>query len=350
MLEWSQVQAIVDKLAGTETQPPRPGDLDHPWDAIYSRIAQAGPSDWERELWKATEGRPNRYALMDRLEHALPTHRSRQRYPSLQTISRDLEPVDWLWPSWIPRGMLTLLGASPGAGKSLVALDLARRLIHGDPWPDGTSVATPGGNVVFVDAEALPQVQSARAKAWNMDGDRLFPLMPDDTSTLIDFGSPADQDNLTEMVHHLDPELVIVDSLSSVTLQGENNVEDVRELLGFLSSVARDFDVALLLIHHLRKRHKGRAPVSRLISADDFRGSSHIIARARSVIALSLLQRGPEPDRNGPRRLEIVKTNLCRYPEPLGLRFIAGDHDLAPFLRYSPSPPPRRRSIPTWRD
>jgi len=58
-----------------------------------------------------------------------------------------------------------------------------------------------------------------------------------------------------------------------------------------------------------------------LVTADDFRGSSHSIAMARSVLALSIIQDGAEPDRNGPRRLEVVKTNLCRYPKALGVWF-----------------------------
>jgi len=28
----------------------------------------------------------------------------------------------------------------------------------------------------------------------------------------------------------------------------------------------------------------------------------------------SIIQDGPEPDRTGPRRLEVVKTDLCRPP------------------------------------
>ena len=35
----------------------------------------------------------------------------------------------------------------------------------------------------------------------------------------------------------------------------------------------------------------------------------------------SIIPDGAEPDRNGPRRLEVVKTNLCRYPEALGVWF-----------------------------
>lgn len=78
-----------------------------------------------------------------------------------------LPPVEWVWPSWLPRGMLSLLGAAPGAGKSLVALDLARRVIHCEAFPDSARRADagtfPGGNVVYVDAEAVPSYPSLRA-------------------------------------------------------------------------------------------------------------------------------------------------------------------------------------------
>jgi hypothetical protein len=36
-------------------------------------------------------------------------------------------------------------------------------------------------------------------------------------------------------------------------------------------------------------------------------------------MALSRVRAGAEGDRNEPRRLEVIKTSLCRYPEPLGL-------------------------------
>ena len=69
-------------------------------------------------------------------------------YPSLQEMRRSFADVRWLcgvclsspagphpkrWPGWIPRGMVTLLGAAPGMGKSLFALDL--RSADGDPRP-----------------------------------------------------------------------------------------------------------------------------------------------------------------------------------------------------------------------
>jgi hypothetical protein len=79
----------------------------------------------------------------------------------------------------------------------------------------------------------------------------------------------------------------------------------------------------MLLIHHLRKRSKAM-PILDLLTPDDFRGSSHIIAMARSVLGLSVIRDGPQPNRNGPRRLEVIKTNLCAHPAPPGVEFAAG--------------------------
>jgi hypothetical protein len=267
-------------------------------------------------------------------------------FRSLEDLAGDLEPVDWLWERWIPRGMLSLLGASPGAGKSLVALDLARRIIHGAGFPDGSAVAKPGSAVVYVDAEAIPQLQNDRALAWGMDRSRLYLMLPPEAYGWLDFSLEEHQNLLIEMCHQLQPELVVVDSLSSISVKGENNIEDVRTLLSFLSAVAREYRAGMLLIHHLRKR--SRLPMMDLVGADDFRGSGHIIAMARSVLALSTIQDSPEPDRNGPRRMEIVKTNLCQYPKPLGLAFESDGEMRAPVLRYSlDAPQPYREPTQT---
>jgi len=352
MLEWLQMQAVAQKLTNRVPGGLRARDLDEPWRTLFRRVEPAeDPAMFGRALWKATVGLEDRNALVDAVLEVLPS--ILPTIPSLDKMAADLPPIEWVWPGWLPRGMLSLLGAAPGAGKSLVALDLARRVIHREPFPDSARRADaledasraetatfPGGNVVFVDAEAVPQIQNERASAWGMDRSKLYLMLPKDQYGLIDFNDTADQDRLLEMVFELQPHLLVVDSLSSITLKGENNVEDVRAVLSFLSAVAREFDLALLLIHHLRKRGKA-LPMMDLVTADDFRGSSHIIAMARSVLALSIIQDGPEPDRNGPRRLEVVKTNLCRYPPALGVRF-EDNGQAAPEIRYGEVPKPHR--------
>ena len=62
---------------------------------------------------------------------------------------------------------------------------------------------------------------------------------------------------------------------------------------------------------------------------------------SRSVLGLSVVQTGPEMDRNGPRRLEVIKTNLARYPEPVGVVF-QPLHPRGVRLQYGDAPQPYR--------
>ena len=42
-----------------------------------------------------------------------------------------LEPVRWLWPGFLPAGVLTLLGGAPGCGKTTIALSVAATISSG---------------------------------------------------------------------------------------------------------------------------------------------------------------------------------------------------------------------------
>jgi hypothetical protein len=385
MDEQAQRQAIVDKLVGVPPETlPLPSALTEPWRTIYEQARRAGDStEAEILLGEITRHLPGGEGLARRLVEMLPPGDAFTAYPSLHEISGRFPSVDWLWPSWIPRGMLTLFGAAPGAGKSLVALDLARRVIHGEPFPDGAPSpdgarsrdrggnACPGARVLMVDAEGAPALLKQRAQAWGIDSRRLFLMLASNTVGLIDLSNFAQQKLLWKMCCDLEPALVVVDSLGAATAQGETSLEAARATMNYLTAVARLGNLALLLIHHLRKQPSSRrATATRRVAADDLRGSSHIIAAARSVMVLSVVgERPPEggrppiagaPDKaqpvpgeplshfDSPRRLEIVKSNLCRHPPPLGLIF-EGEDLAVPTLRYTeyvePTPQPTRTDL-----
>ena len=101
-------------------------------------------------------------------------------------------------------------------------------------FPDASPQPRPGMSVICVDAESVPQILNERARLWQMDTSRLYLMRPED-KLYIDFGDPADRDHLVEMALHLEPALIVIDSLGSISSKGENNVEDVRDLLGFLN-------------------------------------------------------------------------------------------------------------------
>lgn len=315
-----QIQLVRDRLTGlTPKKSFRARDFQEPWRSCWVALQAMGPDERpDAVLLKALAKQPDkdRTGIVAEILAAVPGDNLLPVFQSLAEIAADLPPIEWLWRGWIPRGMLSLLGAVPGAGKSLTTLDLARRVIHGMGWPDGSAIENPGSTVVYVDAENVPMIHNARAERWEMDRSRLFMLLPE-TNSLMDFSSQRDRDRLIELLHGVAPELVIIDSLSSISSKGENNVDDVREVLGWLTEVAQFFRVGMVLIHHLRKR--GPLPLVTGVTIDDFRGSGHIIAMARSVMGLSTIKTEPDSKEPAPRRFEIIKTNLCQYPDALGV-------------------------------
>jgi len=333
-----QLQMLADLLAGQPRQRRRSREFQEPWRTCYAAIVET-PVDLRlialREALRPySEGEQQN--IIGAILATVPGQQL-PMFPSLLDVAAELPAIRWLWPNWLPLAMLSLIGAAPGAGKSFVALDMARRVIARETWPDG-AVMDPlyaGNAVLYIDAENVPQLINERAEVWGMDRRRLFLMLPDE-SEILDLSLERYRDRLVEMMHVIAPALVIVDSLSSISSRGENNIEDVRSLLSFLNAVAGSFECGMLLIHHLRK-HSQLPLLADQLSADDFRGSGHIIAMARSVLGLNIVQTGPEPNRNGPRRLQIVKTNLAAYPEPIGCEFLPL-HPRGVMLRWGAAP------------
>ena len=232
-------------------------------------------------------------------------------YPTLAELAETL-PRPLALARLDPRGMITLLGAYQGTGKSYFVLDIARTVIHGGPWPDGTP-AEKLGAVIYVDAEAIPQVNNERAVKLDLNRNRLYLLMPNN-GEIFDLTNSRWQNRLTDMVHTPAPGAIIIDSYSSISSSGQNSVEDTQRLLAYLSGLANYADAGFLVLHHLRKPPGGQNLPG--MSVHDFRGSGNITAMARSVMGLSVVQSGRQFSLNGLRRLDLVKTNLGPYPDP----------------------------------
>lgn len=322
----------------------RPERWPEPWglialyaDSLLTPYLDDDPLTGEDALWHAianTSKTPLDQNAHRRLWDDIEAAAEPLHFPTLAEIGDNLPPVSWLWPLWIPRGMLSLLGAYPGTGKSYLALDLARTAIHGGAWPDGSPVARTGP-VIYVEAESIPQVTNSRAIALGVDRRQLYLVMAEE-GRLLDLTKPYWQDHLLNLVDTVRPSLIIVDSLTSVSSVGQNSVEETNELLMYLVGLARMGDCGLTAIHHLRKPGNGQLALPG-VTIHDFRGSSHIVAMARTIFGLSVLQTsGKGFTLNGPRRLDMCKSNLGAYGDPLGITLIeAGD---SARFEYGPAP------------
>ncbi len=313
-----QIQAVADRLAGRLVDTPH-RHFQEPWRTCLDALKDKDdPKSARQALEDALKNHPERASIIEKIFSAIPGYS--MHFDSLAELKDQLTPIRFLWPGWLPVGMLTLMGAAPGTGKSFLAADLAWRITTDQGFPDGCPTPSGGANVVYVDAEAVPQILNERAQNYGMDLNRLFLLLPD-PGEILDFGQEKYRHRLIEMVAGLRPALVILDSLSSLHSRGQNNVEDVRELLSFLAQLAQVYETAMLLIHHIRKPGNGQSIQAYDLSMSDLSGSGHIVAMARVVLGLHIIQTGPQADPNGPRMLKMLKTNLGPYPVSLGFAF-----------------------------
>lgn len=233
------------------------------------------------------------------------------KYSTWGDIDAMLGPITWVWPGWLPAGMLTIIAAEPGVGKSALCLRIAQTLIGNRiDWPDGKLFDGGDGRVVWAESESGQAINLERAKAWKIDTSRIIqPGLPLEDFRLDDDAKMA---ALIDLAHLSDVRAVIIDSLRGANSRNEND-SDVIGLVMQLSQLARDTNKPIILTHHLRKRGLLDGPDGP--NLDRLRGSSAIVQPARVVWTLDT----PDPQDKETRRLAQAKNNLARTPQPLGL-------------------------------
>lgn len=334
-----QSQAIADHLADLPVKNPDKltGIYAQCWAAIQDKATKLEKIEALGKVLN-TQEKPENAKVYQQILSLQPG--SFQLQP-LESIKDTIAPIEWLWEGWIPRGLITILAAIPGAGKTGLMLDFARRITaDNEKWPDGKPVERPGANVLYIDAEGQPEVIKDRALAWEMKTKRFFLKWPGD-GEIFDLAESKYQDMVSEWAYVAEPELINVDSLSMINTKGENNIEDVRRILSYLITLARDSKAGLIVSHHLRKRPNLLTPVLDL-TQDDLRGSSHIVASARSILGLSVIQTSQEFDPNGPRKLSALKMTMGPYPKPLGYEIVPA-FPTGYVLKWGDAPRPYRQ-------
>lgn len=331
-----QIQAVADLLHGLEAYADA-ASFASPWKDIYLAVIHAEKGQEHDALTAACTKYPDPEKLIQQVLACTPG--ARPVIDSLNELAHTIRPIEHLWRGYLPRGMVTVVGASQGSGKSFLGMDLSYRVINGVNFPDGTPVPKPGANVIYVDGEVMPQITLERARSYDLDMKKLFLLLPD-AGEMIDLNEKKYRDRLVEMSLYKKPELIVIDSLSSVHSGGQNKVEEVRDLMNFFVNLAAWANCAVLVIHHIRKigSNNGRM-LNYDLDLSDLTGSSYITQQARVVLALHVIQTGKEFDENGPRALKVIKNNLGHYEKRLSFSFVPSQHTSGVILEWTDDVP-----------
>ncbi len=296
-----------------QDQPPAPADFGA-WAEHAQLLIEAyttAGAEGVRKVWRAwCKDRPDLAALYEVKE--------RRAVTTLADLAGLLPKTRWLWEGWLPRGYLTLLVGATGVGKSWLTLGLAASILDGRAWPDG-SPSPRTSQVVWADTEASQALLLERALGWGLPvEDMLLPTVGDDPLSDIRLDDAAGWGELLRLVDQERPLLVVVDSLSGGH-KGDENSSEMRNLLHDLAALARNYNVAVLATHHLRKANPMEALDT--VTLDRIRGSTAIPQFARLIMAVDRPDAVYAPERV---RLQVIKSNLARFPEPLGFEIEDG--------------------------
>lgn len=242
------------------------------------------------------------------------------------TLARWL--VDTLW----ARAAVGVLGGAPKCCKSWLALDLAVSVASGTACLGAFDVDDPGPVLLYMAEDAAPVVKArltgiCRARELDLASVPIHVI----TVPVLRLDRGRDQARLRDAVRRHAPRLLVLDPFVRLHRIDENDAGEVSALLGYLRTLQRQHDVAVLVVHHARKNGGAGAQAGQsLRGSGDFHawGDSNLYVR-RQKDALVL----------------TIEHRAAAAPDPLRLQLVAGD-DVDVHLAVAASDMPTEHDAP----
>lgn len=159
------------------------------------------------------------------------------------------QPIEWFWEPYIPLGKLTILGGDPGAGKSFITTALSATVSKGECFP-GDKVKHEAGNVLMLSVEDDP-ADTIKPRLRNLHADMTRIFVSEEDIVLDEDGLNA----IRIMIKQTSAKLVIIDPI--VAFLGPkmdmNRANEVRHIMKAVAKIAKDFNIAILVVRHNRK-------------------------------------------------------------------------------------------------
>jgi AAA domain len=188
---------------------------------------------------------------------------------------------------WIPRGAVTVIGASGGTGKSSLAHNLAVKAAidyrEDEPRPTwlGSEVDIDNlkGLCIYFSGEDGPAIVHSRAKVYDPEGRAKRSMF-----FRTDFGEGGTLGTFLKRLMKLpDASLVVIDPARKYLTGDENDASVVSEFFEAIEEFAIRKNCGMVVVHHLAK---GARPKQVLEIYDLLRGSQVFIDRPRVVVGM----------------------------------------------------------------
>lgn len=165
----------------------------------------------------------------------------------------------WVWgdddkkTGWFVRGSLHLVEGKEGTGKTRWMLDLVRRWQKELPWPDGTStLLDPDLKMLYVASDShWDQIATTSIAFGIPNGSIIFSGPKTDPYNYTDIDDPMTLAMIRHWCERFDIGLVVIDTLMAATARPLVERQEVSKIARPLRDIARDLNVAVVLIGHL---------------------------------------------------------------------------------------------------
>jgi len=210
------------------------------------------------------------------------------------------ENTRWLVESLWGRSAVGFLAGRPKLGKTWLGLDLALSVATATPCLDRFEVPDPGDVLVYL-AEDHPAALRQRLAGLCSHRGLALDEVPVHVITAPSLRLDLERDRLRlhRTVARIRPRLILLDPLVRLHRRDENHAGDVAELLAFLRQLQRHHDLAVLVVHHMRKSGAGH-PGQALRGSGDFHAwtdSALYLKSQRDRLLLTAEHRdAPPPD------------------------------------------------------
>jgi len=248
-------------------------------------------------------------------------------FPVLHVTDIPPKPKDAQWlvePLFAACGV-GIVGGVPKSLKTWLAAELALAVASGGQALGRFAARQQGPVLVFAAEDGGPDMRirfEAVALARGVNLAKVPLLWLDLVDLHLD--DPRQLKRLRATVARLKPRLLVLDPFVRLVARvDENSAQDVSAVLGALRSLQREYEVAVLVVHHMRKspaRHLGQA----LRGSGDFAAWSdsglYLLRRSQDLVVLAIEHRAAPPP-------GLLRLHLCSQPAP---HLVAEDLDAPP--------------------
>src|SRR5271170_8279323 len=223
--------------------------------------------------------------------------------------------IQWLVEGLWSEQAVGILGGEPKCCKSFLALDVAVSVASGAACLRQFPVRRSGPVLLFPAEDSLAVVRQ-RLEGIAAAAQVPFASLPVEviTAPSLRLDTPTDRSRLSHTVQQLRPILLILDPLIRLHRVDENDASQIAGLLSYLRELQRQFQLAVLVVHHARKDANSTRPGQALRGSSELHGwgdSNLYIRRRGAQLTLSTEHRAAASQDHIPIQLTQVGSALA---------------------------------------